>query len=278
MRSASTLARLAVVLVAAVLAGGAVAASLHESAARRARLAAFDATRLAGRHPELRPEIAHAADLAEGDRALSRALVYEGLSGGDDGAIFDLGADVDLARSLAARALAARPASAEAAMLLGLATRLGLESRRDPALYARRDTWEAPLRVATRLAPGDPEPRRALAGSMLSIWFAISGPERDAASGLLREAFLDPGTFERLIGSWVRAAWRPEVVFSIMPDAPAAWDRLESIYAGARAWPAWRDTHARRLEVLRRDLDRRLAEAGRQLETGNPRAARLGFI
>jgi hypothetical protein len=113
---------------------------------------------------------------------------------------------------------------------------------------------------------------------MLSIWFAISGPERDAASGLLREAFLDPGTFERLITSWVRAAWRPEAVFSIMPDAPAAWDRLESIYAGARAWPAWRDTHARRLEVLRRDLDRRLAEAGRQLEAGNPRAARLGIL
>jgi hypothetical protein len=267
----STWLRVAAIAAAALLAAGAVGLLEGERQTRQRLHAELAATASAG-ESDLRRELAFAGGAAAGEAALARALVHRGLAGEAPTS------DLERAQHLARRVLARRPASAEAAMLLGLATRLGLEARRDPALYGRREIWERPLRAAVALAPGDPEPRRALAGSLLSIWFALSSNERDSTRELLRGAFLDTGTFDRLIAAWVRAAWRPDAVFSIMPDTPAAWDRLESIYAGAQAWPAWRDTDVRRRQILRRDLERRLAEARRQLGEGDPRPARLGFL
>jgi hypothetical protein len=269
--------RLFVLLLAGALGVGAVRTEARTGAERRELLRGYEATALAGREPGLRRELERTADAATGKRLLARALIVDAWTarGAADAARVE---GLDRARRLAAEALALRPASAEAAMLLGLAIQLGWDTHRDARLYGQRGVWEAPLRAAIALAPGDEEPRRALAGSLLAIWFALPHAEREETRHLLRDAFREPATFERLVAAWVDAAWRPHEVFSIMPEAPAAWDLLEAVYARRAAWAEWGDAHRRHLAVLRRDLDRRLAEATRLLAEGEARAARRGFL
>ncbi len=269
--------RFFLLLVAGALGVGALRLQARTGAERRELLRGYEATALDRREPSLRRELERAADAAAGKRLLARALVVDAwrARGAADAARAE---GLDRSRGLAAEALALRPASAEAAMLLGLAIQLGWETHRDARLYGERGVWEAPLRAAVALAPGDEEPRRALAGSLLAIWFALPHSEREETRELLRAAFREPATFERLLAAWVDAAGRPEETFSIMPETPAAWDRLQAIYARRAAWPEWREAHEHRLTVLRRDLDRRLAEATRRLAGGEARGARQAFL
>ena len=270
-------ARIAVLLLAAALGIGALVGARRAAAARAALGETLGEVSVAAQ-TGLSSRLERARDEPAARRELARAILFEALARrgerGDPAVQRELAVAVDLAR----RALAQRPASAEAAMLLGLALQLDRIEARDTAVYAKREVWEAPLRAAVGLAPGDPEPRRVLAGALLEVWFALSQSERAETKELLRQALADPPTFERLIGRWADAGFVPAEVFSIMPEAPAAWARLESLYAGAADWPAWRDAHDRHLAALRFDLERHADEAMAKLAQGDARGARRGFL
>ncbi|HXT21694.1 MAG TPA: hypothetical protein VN923_13160, partial [Thermoanaerobaculia bacterium] len=104
-----------------------------------------------------------------------------------------------LAASISARTLRERPASWESAMTLGGARLLADWRGGDASLYERPQRWRSPLEHAQRLAPGSPEPRRLLVTGYLATWQALSAAEREAGRRLVREAFRDRDTLNRLL-------------------------------------------------------------------------------
>ncbi len=164
-------------------------------------------------------------------------------------------------RELAREALRAEPASWQAAMLLGAAVSLERSRNRDPRLYSLAKDWERPLIVAGELAPAELQPRRLLAAAYLEVWPALTPEKRQKVEILLREAFLDPHTFERLFAPWVEIAGALDKAALLLPDRPLTWKRLAATAFERKSWAEYAALTARHRASLRARLEVDLAVA-----------------
>ena len=181
------------------------------------------------------------------------------------------------ARDLARWALAGQPSNYEAAMIVGATTSLERSRARDTRLFSLATQWERPLNVAMALAPGAEAPRRLLAAAYLEGWAVLSPAKKTVAEGLLREAFRDPSTFERLYAAWVEIAGSLERAATLLPDEPRSWRRLAETAFAKRAFLesiALTERHRRSLAAkLEADLARTEAADGEILTTAPVDAA-----
>lgn len=164
-------------------------------------------------------------------------------------------------RELAREVLRAEPASWEAAMLLGAAVSLERSRTRDTRIYSLAREWERPLVVAGELAPAELQPRRLLAAAYLEVWPALSPEKRQKVEALLREAFLEPLTFERLYAPWVGIAVTLDRAATLLPDQPLTWKRLAATALERKAWSEYVELTGRYRRSLLASLDRDLAVA-----------------
>jgi hypothetical protein len=257
-------------------------ASVHAGLLQEAESTAVPPTR-----EEIRRAIRAEADPGHARLAFARALLADEIDTRWLGAISsaDLAGTIagslprlERARDLAAAELERRPASWQAAMILGGATYLGWSRQQDKRLFRERAAWEEPLRAAVALAPGNPEPRRLLGAAYLETWYANPPERREEARGMLAMAFEDPLTFERLIEPWLDIARDPLVAFSIVPPLPEAWDRLQRIFANRQDWPRYREARTGWERELRESLAATLAEADRHLDGGDAVGARHLYL
>lgn len=174
--------------------------------------------------------------------------------------------------------LAARPASWDAALLHGASTYLGWAQVRDPRLLTAYRRWEAPLERARELSPGQREPARFLAMAYLDLWPSLSPRKRGIARDLLREVLRRPEDLARFLDLWLAAAADRREAFSVLPDEPEVWGRVESSFAGRGDWEGFRAARARRDAALLAGLRRDLVEADRRRRTGNLPAARALYL
>jgi hypothetical protein len=181
---------------------------------------------------------------------------------------------LELAREIAAEALAARPGAWQAAMIVGGATYRLWSSRGDPRVFSGRSAWEEPLLAAARLAPGEAEPWRFLAVAWLEVWPTLTGAERHETLAVLSRAFQDPETFARCAELWLSAAPDRAQAFSLVPDDSRAWSLLEGLYAGRGDWDGFCAARLRRDGALVRELRQRIAETGERLRGGDRSGAR----
>ena len=174
--------------------------------------------------------------------------------------------------------LARRPASWEASMVLGAATYLGWAQGQDPRLFQEYRAWEAPLEAALRLAPVRREPARFLAAAYLEVWPALSPAKRETARGLLAEVFRDPEDLGRLIGPWLDTAADRREVFSVLPDEPAAWEKVSQAFIQRGDLDGFAAARERQEETLVARLHRDLLEADRLRGRGDLAEARSLYL
>jgi hypothetical protein len=179
-----------------------------------------------------------------------------------------------LARRLSAGALAARPASARAAMALGASTYLGWARARDVRLFTAARRWEAPLVAATELQPASRQAQQLLLGAYLELWPSLSAAKRETARALVRDAFEDAPTFQRLIAHWLAIVADADELFASLPERPFAWARLMAMYAEAREWPLYVRARERWHVATRANVERWLANADARRAGGDARKAR----
>lgn len=177
----------------------------------------------------------------------------------------------------AGEVLASRPASWEAAMVLGASTYLSRSLARDSSLFTSARDWEEPLQAARRLAPAKREPTRFLAAAYLEIWPALSAPKREATQGLIAEMFQEPDDLRLLLEPWLAAVDRREAL-SVIPPDPQAWEQVQSFYAGRGDWQAFSEARQRWDQNLRQHLQKRLAQADARLARGDARGARVLYL
>jgi hypothetical protein len=271
----------------AVLALGVAVVAVQRSATQRNQhrdlLRLLAETGLKARQPEAARAAAMDPDPVRGRLAVARALLAEAF----DYRSFEVlppreaaeaaarvNERLELAREIGAEALAARPDSWQAAMILGGATYRLWSSRGDPRVFSQRSAWEAPLLAASRLAPGEDEPFRLLAVAWLEVWPMLTAVERREALATLPRAFEDPATFARCAELWLAAAPVRAEAFALVPDNSRAWSLLEGVYAGRTEWEAFCAARQRRDEALVRELQQRVAEAGKHLRGGDISGAR----
>ncbi len=180
-------------------------------------------------------------------------------------------------RELAREALREAPASWQAAMLLGATVSLERSRNRDARLYSLARDWERPLVVAGELAPAELQPRRLLAAAYLEVWPALTTEKRVKVEGLLREAFLEPHTFDRLYGPWVAIAGSLERAATLLPDRPLTFKRLAATAFERKSWSEYAALSARHREGLLKSLERDLAAAGKAVDGGNLPSARRHY-
>jgi hypothetical protein len=174
----------------------------------------------------------------------------------------------------AAAVLAARPASWEAAMVLGAATYLSRSQARDPRLFTEHEAWEEPLEAAHRLAPAKPEPVRFLTAAYLEIWPALSEPKRETTRHLLAEMLRNPEDAGVLLGPWLNIAGSKREALSVLPPEPQVWERVQSLFAERGDWEGFVEVRAQWDHVLRSRLRRDLTEADALLARGATSEAR----
>jgi len=182
------------------------------------------------------------------------------------------------ARQAAATALALRPSSWDAAMILGAATYLDWSEERDPRLFQRYTAWEAPLAAALALAPSRREPARFLAAAYLEIWPALAPAKRVAARRVVATALGDPDGFRTLIGPWLEAAASRGEAFALVPDDPDAWRRVAAFFAARRDWEGESAARTRLFGAVERRLRTELAAAEERLAAGDDAGARDLFL
>ena len=174
--------------------------------------------------------------------------------------------------------LARRPASWEAAQVMGTATYLGWAQARDPRLFTEYRRWEAPLELALRLAPSRREPVRFLAGAYLEIWPALTSRKRGIARGLLIEIFHDPQDLGRLLEPWLDRARNQREAFSVLPDDPEAWELTAEALGRRGDWPGYDAARRRTDEELLKRLRRDLLKADRLRSIGSLVEARSVYL
>lgn len=182
-----------------------------------------------------------------------------------------------LVTELATAAAAKRPVVWQAPMLQGAATYLGWARRGDPRMFSQRSAWEVPLRRASALAPGYPEPGLLLAGALMEIWSALSLVEREEARGMINRAFADEPTFRRLIGPWLRVVGRDQA-FESVPPSPAAWSVMLRTLASAADWEGYRRAWWRWDQALAGEVEREVRQAESRLRGGDLTGSRTGFL
>lgn len=267
-RLASTLALAA--LAAAALAQGRAVARDQRALAGRAAAAGLDRAELAA----FERTVAREGDPASARTAAARALVEAEMQRPAPAAAPDAAAPrLVLARDLAREALARQSANAEASWILGATLSLTRAAARDPRLFSLAREWELPIRRSIELAPHSREPRRMLVGAYLDVWPALSPTRREEAARLLRDAFEDRATFERLIGPWLAIAGSLDAAAALIPDRSWAWAPFAERAARGRDWPAFLAYDARRRAAEELEVDAALAEAEAALAAGAAGAA-----
>ncbi len=273
--------------VVAVLAAGVVVIAVQRAATQRDQhrdvVKLLAETGLPARQPDVARAAATDPDPVRGRLSVARALLAEAFDYRSFAtlpqreaaeAAARVNERLELARDVAAGALAVRPSAWQAAMILGGATYRLWSSRGDPRVFSQRKVWEGPLLTAARLAPGEDEPLRFLAVAWLEVWPTLTTAERNDALINLRRAFQDPETFARCAELWLSAAPDRAEAFALVPDDSRAWSLLESLYAGKTEWDGFCATRRRRDQALERELQRRVVEAGEHLRGGDPSGAR----
>lgn len=182
---------------------------------------------------------------------------------------------LERAAELAAQALAERPATWQAAMLLGAATYLARSAAQDPRLFTAYREWEAPLELALELAPGKPEPRRFLAVAYLELWPAVSEEKRRLGRNLIGEAFRDPTIFRRLAGIWLEVVTDRDEAFAAIPPDPAAWGFVGTLLARDGDWAGVFDAYERQHAAQEIHAQELLEDAQRRLRGGDSAGGRL---
>jgi hypothetical protein len=272
-------------LAAAAVALALVAVSEHQ-ALRASRAAAFawladagvtlDASALS-REPDpegVRLRAAHAVLAAELDPARLQAIPPGQAERAARESAGRLAVDAQAAREVLAR----RPASWEAALVAGAATYLGWSQTRDPRLFTAYRQWEAPLETALRLAPSKREPARFLAAAYLEIWPALSPRKRGIARGLLAGVFRQSEDLNRLIDPWLDTAADRREAFAVVPDDPAAWERVERSYTARGDLQGFAAARQRREASLLAGLRRDLLAADRLRDEGRLDEARALYL
>ena len=283
-RLASAVLRGLTTALALALAWLAIQHALTRSAQHRGVLELLSQTGLPARHPEVARAAAIDPDPVRGRLSVARALLAEAFDYRPFAtlplreaveAAARVNERLELAREIAAGALAVRPSAWQAAMILGGATYRLWSSRGDPQMFSDRVAWEGPLLVAARLAPGEDEPLRFLAVAWLEIWPTLTTAERNDALITLRRAFQDPETFARCAELWLLVAPGRAEAFALVPDDSRAWSLLESLYTGKAQWKDLCAARQQREQALERELLRRVGEAGEHLRGGDRSGARL---
>ena len=183
-----------------------------------------------------------------------------------------------VAQQLAAAALARRPTSWEAALVLGggrlqMAWRAGGDE-----LYARPERWRQPLRHARRLAPGAAEPGRLLVTGTLASWHALSEAERSEGRALLARELRDPVSLRLLLPAWAAAAGSRRELVSVLPAAARTFELLQQVERAERDWTGVCAARERWRRHLLAELETRLARAERRLSVGDRAGARLDLL
>ncbi len=148
-------------------------------------------TGLADRQPQVAKRVQRVRDIQWAKLAVARALLAEAYDqrwlqnlepSQRQQEIAKLGERLELARDLATEVLSTRPATWQAAMILGGASLYESVGSGTPGVITAREPWEKPLRAALGLAPGEEEPRSLLAGAYLGteISFVLSRRWRTA--------------------------------------------------------------------------------------------------
>jgi len=273
-------------LIAAVAVALAVVAVLHSLAwnrAHREAMALVASTGLDVRQPSVAGDATYDPDPVRSGLAVGRGLVWEAYEPQAFSklpvrevaeAASRVGERLELARAIAADALAELPSAWQAAMIVGSATYRMWSLAGDPRVLRSRATWEAPLQAAARLAPGEDEPLRALAAAWVEIWPFLSPAEQQQARPALRRAFDDRETFGICGARWLAVEPDRAKAFSLVPDASWAWSELERIYAGASDWDGYCVASQMRDAALGRELQARLREGAERQRGGDPAGAR----
>jgi len=178
----------------------------------------------------------------------------------------------------AAAVLGRRPASWEAAMVLGAATYLSGSQARDARLFTAHERWEAPLRAAIELAPTKRDPERFLTASYLEIWPALTAPKREEARRLVAARMLDPDDFSALLGPWLAVAGSRQEALSVLPPDARAWKQVQAIYAERDDWEGFSEARAKWDRVLHEQLRALIAEADARLAEGQTPEARALYL
>jgi hypothetical protein len=185
---------------------------------------------------------------------------------------------LDETARLAAGALARRPASWEAAMVLGAATYLSRSAARDSRLFTAHEEWEEPLAAALRLAPTKREPVRFLTAAYLEIWPALSPPKRAAALPLVTEMLRSPADADLILGPWLDAAGDRQDALAALPSDPGVWDKVQQHLAARSDWEGFSLARGRWNHILHARLRSDLAAADASLADGDVPAARALYL
>ncbi len=273
----------AVATAAAVVAVLTAAQQLQRRTGRAELSLVLAETGLDGQHPAEVSRILADPDPVRARLAVSRLLVADALdltSGGGMSprrrmeAAAGVGSRLQVARALAADALRRRPAAWQAPMLIGASRYLEWLLRGDARLVSDAEAWRGPLRLASRMAPGEGEPLQFLALADLEVWPVLDDADRDAARGLLRQAFADRRTLRRAAARWISVAADRDEAFAVVPDEPWAWRLLQDAYAARGDWDGVVAAHLRHDAALEPWLAAQLAEMERRLRGGDSAAAR----
>ena len=227
--------------------------------------------------------VAGAGSASEVRLAVAAAIVEGELAAlaGPAGAAGDRAPPVrrlELAAELAAEAFALRPSSWQAPTLQGAAVYLARRLSADRRLFTESESWDGPLTLARRLAPGIDDPRRFAASAYIELWNALSPAKREEAVGLLRRAFADGRTFNRLVGAWLDIAEDTDEAMAAVPDRPHVWQGLQNELARRGDWSAVFTARERWRDALERDLARQLSEAERRARGGDLANAREIYL
>ena len=177
-----------------------------------------------------------------------------------------------------AEVLVRRPASWEAAEVLGAATYIGWAQDRDPRLFTQYRRWEEPLAAALRLAPARREPVRFLAAAYLEVWPALSPRKRAIARGLLAEVFHNPEDRRRFLAPWLDRAAGVRDALSLLPPDPAAWEEAATTLAQRGDWAGYDVARQQAEEELLAALARDLVAADRLRSAGSLGEARALYL
>ena len=271
------------VFLAVALAGAAVAQYSHWKSDHALALQLMQETGLAERLPDVAKRVERERDPQWAKLAIARALLAEHFDQRwlqnlepqeRQQEIAEMEERLELARELAAEVLSTRPATWQAAMILGGATLFESARSGTPGVIANREAWERPLRAALGLAPGEEEPRRLLAGAYLGIWPTLSQNEQQEGRALVAGAFEDETTFRLFAERWLQVARGRDDAFSLVPDRTSAWRFLQSVYTRRSDWQGYVEAHRRWDRALLAELERDLTEAEDRLHGGDTRGAR----
>ncbi len=282
--------RALVVAAAIVLAAAAGAHRLAWNAAHREALELLAASGLPARQPAVAADVATDPDPVRSRLAVARGLVAEAydpnafsmLSAREAAdAASRLSERLEVARRVASEALAELPAAWQAAMIVGSATNRIWSLAGDPRLFGERATWETPLRVAARLAPGQDEPLRPLAIAWLETWPLLPAERRVEARAAVHRAFSDPDTFRQCAVMWLSAAADRNEAFSLVPDQPWGWAIVGDACRVREDWEGFCAARSLGDLAIGASARRRVGEATLRLRGGDPSGARalaLGVV